>query len=108
MCAVNVEDRNRLDELSRRDFVLLNVILVDEESSGAAIDKCGGAMLDPRVGRFKFNINSEGVIIQGGRDFEFAEELSFPNWVTKAFQGRRRGLHVYCGDDVIGIIAFYL
>ena len=43
---IDVEDRDRLDELSRRDFVLLNVVLVDEETGRAAIDKRGGAMLD--------------------------------------------------------------
>ena len=45
-CTINVEDRNHLDELSCRDFILSNIILVNEESSGAAIDKHGGAALD--------------------------------------------------------------
>ena len=49
-CTINIEDRDRLDELSHRDFVLSNVVLVHEETSGATIDKRGGATLDTRVG----------------------------------------------------------
>ena len=65
-CTIDIEDRNRLDELSHRHFVLSNVILVNEESGGAAIDKCRGAMLDTQVGRFEFDIDSEGVVARGG------------------------------------------
>ena len=49
-CTVDVENRDRLIEGLCRNFVLSNVVLVNEETSRAAIDKRGGAMLDTRVG----------------------------------------------------------
>ena len=65
-CTVDIEDRDGLDELSCRDFVLANIVLVDEETDSAAIDKRRGATLDTRVGRLEINIDSEGAIAQGG------------------------------------------
>ena len=47
-CTIDVEDRDRLDELLRRDFVLSNIIFINKESGGAAVDECGSATLDTR------------------------------------------------------------
>ena len=49
-CTVDVKNRDHLVEGPCRDFVLSNVVLVDEETSGATIDKHGGATLDTQVG----------------------------------------------------------
>ena len=45
-CTIDIENRDRLVEGLCQDFVLSNVILIDEESGGATIDKRGGATLD--------------------------------------------------------------
>ena len=87
-CTIDIENRDRLIEGPCQDFILSNVVLVDEETSRAAIDKRGGATLDTRVGRLEFNIDSEGVIARGGRNFKLVQESSFPGWATKTFRSR--------------------
>ena len=45
-CAVDIEDRDHLDEGPHRDLILSNIVLVDEETGGAAINERRGATFD--------------------------------------------------------------
>ena len=85
---------------------------LDEETGGAAINEHGGATLDTRVGRPEFDIDSEGVVTWGGRDFKLAWESSFPGWVTKTFRSRRGGFrsvsYVHRRNSVVVFIVFNL
>ena len=65
-CTVDVEDGEGLDELSRRDFVLTNVVLINEQASRAAVDERRSMPFDARIGGFKFDVDCEGVIAGGG------------------------------------------
>ena len=84
-CAINIEDGDGLDELSHWDFVLSNIVLVDEQAGRATVNECRSMPFDTRIGGFELDVDCEGVIAGGGRDFKFAREPSFPGWATKVF-----------------------
>ena len=65
-CTVDVEDGDGLNELSHWDFVLVNIVIVDEQAGCATVDECGSTPFDARIGGFEFDIDCEGVIAGGG------------------------------------------
>ena len=65
-CTVDVENRDRLIEGACWDFVLLNIVLIDEQAGRAAVDEHRSTPFDARISGFKLDVDCEGVNAEGG------------------------------------------
>src|SRR3979490_3302705 len=92
--SIDVVDRDGGGEATGGDVVQTDILSVDEQPGGAAVDERVGAALHRGVRRLNFNIDVKRVVTWGHGDDKSLWQPTLPvgKSNSRCFWGRRRGL----------------